>query len=293
MEKILSRSLEQLENGTPDDRVIKLKSVFKSNKVSVQPVPDGMGWYKGVKRLSESDKKDLKYWAEKDSRVVIKDGTTFNLNNPADKVTWDWVKHSSAIAETEELCQLSDVAEFYIHVEEEEASNEVALVEKELKALSYINEDSPSNYTQRVALLGVDMDGASTSLLKQYLYTVAKSAPEKIIKIYEAKDISLRLLLLKAIKKGIVQVDASGMYRYGNNILGMSEDTTVAWMLDIDHKDIVELMDREVNPEYYASKDLEVKAKENIESAANLAKKNNVPKASIKSGLQKPTKTKK
>ncbi len=283
MEKILNRSLEQLENGTPRDKVIRLKSVFKANKVTIQPVPDGMGWYKGVKRLSEADKKELQYWAEKDSSVVIKDGTKFDLNKPSDRVTWEWVKHSSAIADTEEQCQLSDVAEFYIYVEEEEANEEVKSMEKELKAMTYINEDSTSNYVQRAALLGVDMDGASSLVLKQYLYTIAKSSPDKIIRIYEAKDISLRLLLLKAIKNNIVSVDSSGMYRYGNNILGMSEDTTVAWMLDTDHKDIVMLMDREVNPDYYATKELEEKAKTDINAAAEQARKEiTQQKASIK-----------
>ncbi len=252
----MNPSLEQLENGTPKDKIIKLKSVYKTGKARIQPVADGRGWYKGVERLSEDEKKKRTYWAEKDSKLLVKDGIEFDLNKDEDKVTWNWAKHSSIIAMSEEECQMSPVAEFYVYVEEEEAQEDVARYETKYKALDHIMQDSPINYEQRVLLLGIDMSGASPTVIKQYLLSIAETAPEKIIRIYEAHDISLRLLLLKAIKNKIVVVDGSGMYRYGNTIMGMSENTTISWMGDSDHKEIVEMMDRETNPTLYEDKEI-------------------------------------
>ena len=80
MDSTIFKSLEQLEQGTPTDKVIRLKSVYKIGKTTMQPVADGHGWYKGIPRLSEDDKKALKYWAEPTSKFTIKDGTTFDLN---------------------------------------------------------------------------------------------------------------------------------------------------------------------------------------------------------------------
>jgi len=64
-------SLEQIENGPVTHRVIELRSVFKTSKTTIQPVPDGMGWWLGLPRLSEEDKRKLTYWAEPDSKFVI------------------------------------------------------------------------------------------------------------------------------------------------------------------------------------------------------------------------------
>ena len=75
---------------------------FKTGKTTVQPVKDGMGWYLGVPRLSEEDKRKLTHWAEPESKFVLKDGVTFDLTDNAQKITWDWVKHSPCIAENEE-----------------------------------------------------------------------------------------------------------------------------------------------------------------------------------------------
>ena len=60
MKKTFFNNIEQLENGTPADRIIRLKSVYKTGKTTVQPVRDSItNWYKGVPRLSEEEKRKL------------------------------------------------------------------------------------------------------------------------------------------------------------------------------------------------------------------------------------------
>lgn len=53
--------LEQFENGTSSDKVIVIKSIYKSGKHTVQPaVNPATGWYAGVERLSDEEKKSSK-----------------------------------------------------------------------------------------------------------------------------------------------------------------------------------------------------------------------------------------
>ena len=131
MEKAIFNNIEQLENGTALDKIIRLKSVYKTGKTTVNPVKDAItGWYKGVPRLSEEDKRGMVYWATSTSKFTIQDGTTFDLNDKAQKVIWDWVKHCPCIAETEEDCQFTNGAEFYIHLENKEAERNVSRKER-------------------------------------------------------------------------------------------------------------------------------------------------------------------
>ena len=252
MERGLNNNLEQLENGTPTDRIIMIKSVYKTGKTTVQPVSDGTGWYKGVARLSEDDKRGKTHWAEPTSKFTLKDGVTFNLNDEAQAITWNWVKHSSCIAPSEEACQHTPGAEFYVYLENEVANKNISRRELKYKAIECILKDNSVNYPIRAELLGVNMDYAKPSVIKDFLLDQAETAPEKILQIYEGADVSLRLLLLKARKNNIIQLDDAGFYRYGTVVLGMSERTAVDWLGDKANKHVVLLLEKEVNPEYFA-----------------------------------------
>lgn len=251
MDRAINKNFEQLENGTPLDKIIVIKSVFKTGKTTVQPVNDGSGWFKGLKRLSEEDKRSLTFWAEPSSKCVIKDGVTFNLNDEQQRVTWEWVKHCPCIAKDEETCQHTPGAEFYIYLENEEATKSVSRRELKYKAVECILKDNSVNYPMRAELLGVNMDYAKPNVIKEFLLDQAESSPDKVLAIYEGADVSVRLLLLKSRKEGHITVDESGFYRYGNVVMGMSEKAAIDWMQDKDHKHLVEMLEKETNPDYF------------------------------------------
>lgn len=251
-------SLDQLENGTPTDKIIVLKSVFKTGKTIVQPKKDPItGWYKGVPRISDEEKKKLTYWATPESKFVLKDGVSFDLNDPIAKATWDWVQHCSCIAQSLEECQFTPGAEYYIFMENTAAFEKIGKRERKHKATQYVLDDAQTNYPLRSLLLGVDMTGMSPVVIKEFLLDQAELATDKVLEIYEAKDLSLRLLLLKALQKNIITLDSSGMYRYNTTVLGMSEASSISWMNDVDNKHTVEMIEREVNPEYFAAPGVE------------------------------------
>ncbi len=259
MDSTTFKTLEQLEKGTPTDKVIRLKSVYKTGKTTVQPVTDGHGWYKGVPRLSDDDKKSLIHWAEPETKFTLKDGTTFDLNDEVQSVTWEWVKHCPCIAETYEECQFTPGAEFYVYLENKEAEKNVSRKELKVRALMLIMEDNAVNYSLRSKLLGVNMDGEKPVVIKEFLMDEAEKNPVKVAAIYESHDVSLRILLMKAKEKQIITIDSSGIYRYGNNVLGMTETSAIGWLQDRGNKHLVEVLEKEVDPEYFVKEKTEDK----------------------------------
>ena len=259
-DQTIFKTLDQLEQGTPSSKVIKLKSVYKQGKTTVQPVRDGTGWYKGVERLSEDDKKSRTHWAEPTSKYVIKDGVIFDLNDEAQRMTWAWVKYSPCICETYEEVQFTPGAEFWVHHEGEEAQKSVVRKEIKYKALKLVMDDNAANYPLRTKLLGVNMDNESAVVLKEYLLGAAENTPEKITAIYESHDLSFRLLFLKALDRNLIHKDpGSGIYTYGNTVLGMTEASAIAWMQDKQNKALVDMLEKESNPDYFVKEELEHK----------------------------------
>ncbi len=250
-------SLEQLENGTPSDKIIEIKSIYKNGKTTVQPVKDPLtGWYKGVERLSEDDKRHKKFWAEPHSKYVLKEGVFFDLSREEHKVIWEWVKHQPCLAMSYEECQMRPEAEFYVHVRGAEAQKRVGNKKLKAKALELVLRDNPTNYTLRSKLLGVNMDGEKDlDVVLDFLLDMADKSPERVIKVYEDKLISLRMLIISALEKGVISIDPAGAYRYGQVYLGMTEDTAIDWLNNPENKHTVQMLEKEVNPEYFKAKD--------------------------------------
>jgi len=255
-------SFEQLENGTVTDKIIEIKSVYKNGKTTVQPIKDPLsGWYKGVPRLSENDKRDLKFWAEPDSKFILKEGVTLDLNKEEHKVIWGWLKYQSCLAMSYDECQMRPEAEFYVHLRHKEAQKSISRKRTKFRAMEYINNDSPSNYPLRVKLLGINMDGEDPIVIEDFLLERAEQEPEKIIKLYEDKHIALRMLLMEAVEKRKVIIEPSGAYRYGTIFMGMSEDSVIDWMNNSENASVVRLLEEEVRPEYFSETTEEVDVK--------------------------------
>ena len=67
----------------------------------------------------------------------------------------------------------------------------------------------------------------------------------------------INLLFVKAKQRAIVTVNNSdGVVKYGATILGVSDESAIAYLQQ--NEDILELLDREVNPQYNSAKAEEV-----------------------------------
>jgi hypothetical protein len=247
----MEKTLSQLENGTPTDQVITLRSITKT-KSTVQPAYDpAINWYAGVERLAPDDKRDKKYYVEPEvTKLTLEDGISFDMNNLVDKLNWEWVKHLPQVAHSFEEAQTSPTAAFYVYIEGKEALKRNSHKDLQFKAEKYVREDSPVNYEDRALLLGFDMSGENPESLKDFLTDMARRTPLKVIQLYESKSISINLLFLKARKKGII-VNDKNVLQYGNIALGINENAALAFLMDKENREILDMLNREVNPELY------------------------------------------
>jgi len=259
----METTIEQLENGTIADRVIEIKAVYKTTKQIIQPAFDSkLKWWAGVERLSEEQKKEKEYYvvvgetaAEKshlNTKITLKDGVIFDLNNDVDRINWDWVKCCPQVAMSFADAQASK-ALFYVHIEGRESEMRTRTIEKRHDAVKLVLEDPATNYVNRALLLNMDMEGERPSVIKDFLLETAEKSPEKIFRIYRDKAMKIHLLFLKGKKMGLIKVDPrDNVITYGTTILGISDESAIAYLQS--NEDILMLLEREVNPDYFQAK---------------------------------------
>lgn len=250
-------TLEQLENGTPADKVITLKAIFKT-KHAVQPAfSTKENWYKGVDRISDREKENRDYFVDPvTTKLILEEGVEFDLNNEIDAINWKWVQHLPEVAHSFEEAQHSPEAMFYVEMSGRESAKKNKEISTKFKAIQKVLEDAQTNYINRALLLGFDMEGSHPEEVKEFLLTMAERNPERVIEIYDNKLMGIRLLFIKAEKEGIITKE-SGLYKYGTTVLGVDEKGAIQTLSDRGNKELVDLLDKQVNPEYHASDDAE------------------------------------
>jgi len=226
----------QVSNGTPEDKIIIIKSIFsKEAKMKLQPTKSALnGRYQGIEtNISEVEKMKRGYTPEVSSSITIKDGLTFNLNDPQDAADWEWVKHSRHIANDFESAQGTGLSEawFYVFRPGVESRKRLDSMQEEMDLLNKIMGDTEVNLYNRVRLLGIDMTGQPISDVKEYLMTAAKDRNRRheIKDVYENANISLKLMLYHGIDKDVIKFDGF-VYKYNNILMGTTEELTIEYL---------------------------------------------------------------
>jgi hypothetical protein len=258
----METTIEQLENGTAKDQVIEIKAIYKTaGKHTLQPAFNSQtGWWAGVERLSDDDLRKRDYYvtvgktgseSNLNTKIALKDGHIMDLSNKVDRINWEWLKHCPEIAMSFAEAQ-SSKALFYVHIEGREAELTNSKTEEMFEAMRLVMEDPTTNYENRALLLNMDMEGERPAVIKEFLLEKAKKDPKAILRIYRNKYMKINLLYLKAKKSNKIIVNPNdNVIRYGHTILGVSDDSAIAYLQA--NEDILELLEREVNPEYFVT----------------------------------------
>jgi len=226
--------------------IIVLKSVFKNGKYTVQPAKDPKtNWFHGIKRLSEDQKRNLKFWTSPDSKLTLVDGIEFDLNDEIQAANWEWVKHLPCVAMDFDSCQKTPSAQFYVHIAGREAREANKATDLKFRAMKYIMEDSPSEYENRALLLDNDLTGESPEEIKTVLLGIAERQPTRIIAAYEAKNSNIKLLYIKAKQRNIIE-QKDGVITFGSYILGVNQDSAIAFLQAKEHDQILKLLEKDV-----------------------------------------------
>ena len=225
--------------------------------------------------LSDKDKNSGEVLIPETQTFEVKDGTTLNLEDPWEKAEWECIKHSSIIALSRDardskgnlLIDGEDargkmnarygLAELYVEAPELESVKRISTRQLRHKAEAYIFDDEKGAMGRvfHARLLGKDMKAAPDSEVTEYLLDIAQRDPQRIIDVYAGSDTGIRLLIIEAREKHIINIK-NKVYVYADDIvLGITEDAVLAYLKDPKNKKILELIKRDTYPELEAAKE--------------------------------------
>lgn len=236
--------------------------------------------------LSDEDKNSGKVLIPENQVFEVKDGSSFDLEDPYDAAVWECIKYAPVIAPSRDARDahgnlLIDgenaegktnarygIAELYVESPGVEVSKRVSKTKLVFDAQSFIfnDEKGAEGRVLKARLLGKNMRNAPDSEVTEYLLGVAKDNPKKIIDIYSGTDMTLRLLLIEAREKKVIYIK-NKVFMYGDDIvLGISDDSVIAFLKQPQHQKILELIKRDTYPELEVSSKKASKKQDNKES---------------------------
>lgn len=204
---------------------------------------------------------DSKYFIPEDMDIVVMDGTTFDLSDPLQKNKWLAIKDNDLIVPTRDARdehgnliidgdkRRYGLAELWIDVPGEESEKSVNRKKLITKAWTYIETDSASGRLTKCKLLGRIMKNAPESDVTDYLYQKAEKSPNTIIELYTSSDMALKLLFIDAKDQNKI-IKKNGMFVYGDNILGATEDAVIQFCKIPSNKKIVDVLKKDVYSDY-------------------------------------------
>ena len=264
-----------------DKNIIVLRSVYgKVGQIYyIQPVKDPKtGRYPDCVRrinsmgdmiMSDDDRNSGKVLVPENKVYEVQDGLQLNLEDPYDNAEWECIKYAPIIAPSRDARDskgnlLIDgeiaegktharygVAELYVEAPGVEVAKKVNTLKLRHDAEEYIFDDA-KGAEGRVfiaRLLGKNMKNAPDSEVTEYLLGIAAKDPKKIIDVYSGSDTGLRLLIIEAREKNVIVVK-NKVFTYADEIiLGVSEDSVLAFLKDPKNKKVLELIKRDTYPE--------------------------------------------
>lgn len=269
-----------------DDDIITLRSVYDKADIKyfIQPCKDKYGKYPScVKRvnsygdmiMSEQEKNDYSEgkaaFFPENHIFVVTNGKTYNKNDIYERAEWEAIKNCPLIAQSRDARDKdgnliidgpkstpskparNGVAELYVDRPGLDTQRRVSHKQLIHKACSFIYDDprGAEGQLNMARLLGKNMQNQPTADVLDFLIRVAENDPEKIINLYTGDDVSLRLLFIEAKEKHVIYIK-NKTYLYGDNIvLGVTDDSVIAWMKDPKNQKLMELIKKDTYPDYF------------------------------------------
>lgn len=213
--------------------------------------------------LSEADMRNPEsaYFIPEDMDIVVTDGTTFDLSDPLQRNKWLAIKDSDLIVPTRDAKdehgnliidgdkRRYGLAELWVDVPGEQSEKSVNRKKLITKAWTYIENDSVSGRLTKCKLLGRVMRNAPDSDVMDYLYQKAEKSPATVIELYTSSDMALKLLIIDAKDRNKI-VKKNGMFMYGDNILGATDDAVIQFCKTPANKKVLDMLKADVYPEY-------------------------------------------
>lgn len=281
---IMAKKINELKDGNVLSNIVILRSAYGKvgQKVTVQPQRDRNGNLptsvrkidaNGDMILKPGDTENLDNLIPENEYIELYDGRQFNLDKPREAAEWEAVRHCFMIAENRFAKDAAGnylidgstnnvdptkarygMAEFFVDIPGKAAQVRLTRTKLELKAQNFIvnDEEGYDGLVRKAKVLGRNMSNLPMAEVEEFLISVAKNNPQKIIDLYTDSNLSLRYLAITALEKGILK-KVSGIYFYGEDqALGSSMDGVVEWMANAKNKKTLDLIKQETTQDLMA-----------------------------------------
>lgn len=267
-----------------DDTKITLRSVYDKAgiKYFIMPCKDKYGQYPSCIKKVNSQGDMIMSDAEKNlfsegkaaffpenQLFEIVSGKTFDLNDIWEKAEWEAIRNCPLIAKSRDARDSNGnliidgakstpshptrngVAELYIDRPGLETQRRVSRKKLIHKAESLIYDDprGTDGQVMMARILGKDMRNQPNADVIDFLLRVADKDPNKIIDLYGSNDTSILMTFIEAKERKVIYIK-NKLYMYGDNILGATDDSVIAWMKDPKNLPIYNAIKKETYPEY-------------------------------------------
>lgn len=166
--------------------------------------------------------------------------TILDMNNKDDQLLYAHIKDHPTFADRNNpLIELRDL--------EKETNTALDHREKALGAQNVVKELNGTDLANFARLFGIPSNGVAEKTVKLALFELADKDPDRVNNEWESPAREVKELLNKGVERGIFAVDKSGIWRYGETVMGSSLDQAVFWLEDKENSDVLLIVRRDLD----------------------------------------------
>lgn len=179
------------------------------------------------------------------SERKISDGHQFNLKKPADAIAWKWVKENKEIVNSLIDGLNEPSALYYIDRPDEIVKNRIKGNKLKFDASTEVRKLSDKVDLDGLRgisrLLGQNSEFMKLDDLQDFFDNKISQVggAEKVLAAFSDTGAKTKLLFYKLLDTNTIKKETSGIYKYGEIILGVSMDSALIWLKDKRNIDVV------------------------------------------------------
>ena len=156
---------------------------------------------------------------------------TYDLNDPKDALIIGMAKHQGILANNLESINPGDTHVFYLKDEEEEANVTLKKADRIRQAFAHVDTWTVKDMRNFCFLMGQPVISMSPAQVQAFVTDTALKNPARLLESTANASWKYRALLKRAVVYNVLKVD-SGVYKLGENVIGVTEDAAVHYIMD-------------------------------------------------------------
>jgi hypothetical protein len=175
----------------------------------------------------------------------FKHGDTFDMDDPRDALLIQMLLDQGFLCPDGERPNPSQ-HRFFMHNRITTAQRQVDRGTRQSEALQLVSTMKSEDRYNIAFLEKQPVRQMSLVEVDGFVYNLASTSPDRVIALHKDGAFKVRAFIEKLFAYDILKREAGGGAKYGNDVLGLSEDTVVAWMNDKANRELVQMFRAEL-----------------------------------------------